>query len=96
MIPWKDVLMWWIRKVQKHKKERMEERKRRDFYTLLMCSSLFRNGLRLQPLCNPPSGEPTCMGTSPTKNNNYSNGLYGTKSFVRFLFFSPCAGLHAT
>jgi hypothetical protein len=44
MLPWKDFLMRWIRKIQKHKeemarsgkfrktrkKERMEERKRRD------------------------------------------------------------------
>ncbi len=33
---------------------------------ILMCSPPVRNALRLLPLCNAPSGEPTCMGTSPT------------------------------
>ncbi len=31
---------------------------------ILVCS--LRNTLGLLPLCNPPSGEPTHMGTSPT------------------------------
>jgi hypothetical protein len=32
MFPWKDFLMARIRKIQKNKKQRMEQRKRRDFY----------------------------------------------------------------
>jgi hypothetical protein len=59
-----------IRKIQKNKKERMEERKRRDFYNLevpiLVCSPSIGNTLWLPPSCDPPSGEPTHMGTSPT------------------------------
>jgi len=59
-----------IRKIQKNKKERMEERKRRDFYNLevpiLVCSPLMRNALWLPPSCDPPSGEPTHMGNSLT------------------------------
>jgi hypothetical protein len=31
MFPWKDFLMAQIRKIQKHKEEIMEERKRRNF-----------------------------------------------------------------
>jgi hypothetical protein len=84
-----------IMKVQKNKKERMEERKRRDFFLwyvevpiLIMCSSLFGNALRLPPLCNPPSGEPTCMGTSPTKNNN-SDRCMEQSHLSGFCFFSP-------
>jgi hypothetical protein len=34
---------------------------------ILKCSSSFGNALRLPPLCNPPSGEPTCMRISPTQ-----------------------------
>jgi hypothetical protein len=66
-------MMGHIRKILKNKKERMEERKRRDFFftnlevPILVCSpSVSKNTLGLLPLCNPPSGEPTCMGTSPT------------------------------
>jgi hypothetical protein len=67
MFPWKYFLMESIRKIQKN----MKERKRRDFFKYvkipkLVCSPLVRKALRLQPLCNTPSGEPTCMGTSPT------------------------------
>jgi hypothetical protein len=48
----------------------MEERKRRDFFTSVEVPNsyvlnLVRNTLQLPPLCYPPSGEPTCMGTSP-------------------------------
>ncbi len=59
-----------IRKIQKNNMERMEERKRRDFYirggspTHVFCISRQHQGLR--PSCNPPSGEPTHMRTSPT------------------------------
>jgi hypothetical protein len=72
MFPWKDFLMEQIRKIQKHKeemeqirkkkfknkKERMEERKRRDFIfmkviymkvPILMCSPSVRNTLGLLP-----------------------------------------------
>ncbi len=49
---------------EKNKKEKMEERKRRDFYNLevsiLVCSPSIWNAL-------PPLAEPTHMGTSPTK-----------------------------
>jgi hypothetical protein len=33
---------------------------------ILVCSPSTKNALALPPLCDPPSGEPTCMGTSPT------------------------------
>jgi hypothetical protein len=62
-----------IRKMKKNKMERMEERKRRDFYihggshTHLFCIGWQHQ--RLPPLCNRPSGEPTHMGTSPTSLN---------------------------
>jgi hypothetical protein len=39
-------------------------------------------------LCNPPSGEPTCMGTSPTKNNN-SNRCMEQSHLSGFCFFLP-------
>jgi hypothetical protein len=60
-----------IRKIKKFKKERMEERKRRDFVTDLevlglVCSPWVENALRLLPSYDPPSGEPTHMGTSHT------------------------------
>jgi hypothetical protein len=84
MFPWKDFLMGWIRKIQKHKKERdrsgnfrktrrKEWRKEKEeiFYIhggshTRVCSPSIENTLRLPPSCNPPSGEPTGMGTSPT------------------------------
>jgi hypothetical protein len=62
-----------IMKIQKTKRVRMEERKRRDFYihggshTHVFCISQQHQGL--PPLCNRPSGEPTHMGTSPTSLN---------------------------
>ncbi len=56
---------------------------------LIMCSSSFRNALRVPPLCNPPSGEPTCMGTSPTKNNN-SDRCMEQSHLSGFCFFSLC------
>jgi hypothetical protein len=60
-----------IRKIKKNKKETMEERKRRDFVMdlevpTLVCSPSVGNGLRLLPSYDPPSGQPTHMGTSPT------------------------------
>jgi hypothetical protein len=33
---------------------------------ILMCSSSIKNMLRLPPSCDPPSGEPTRMGTPLT------------------------------
>ncbi len=33
---------------------------------ILVCSPSVENALGLLPLCNPPSGEPTPTGTSPT------------------------------
>jgi len=85
-LPWKEFLMGQIRKIQKHKEERhrsgkfeknnmerMEERKRRDFYihggspTHVFCIGRQHQGLR--PSCDPPSGEPTHMRTSPTTLN---------------------------
>jgi hypothetical protein len=70
VFPWKDFSMGWIRKIKKNKNERMEERKGRDFYNLevpiLVCSPSIGNALWLPPSCDPPSGEPTHMGTSPT------------------------------
>jgi len=66
-------LMRWIRKIQKNKKERMEEMKIRGFFKfflerfpVLVCSPLVGNALMLPPSCDPPSGEPTRMGTPPT------------------------------
>jgi hypothetical protein len=57
-----------IRKIQENKKEMMEETKRRD---LCVCGGshtrVFAIGWGcpgLPPLCDPPSGEPTHMGTS--------------------------------
>ncbi len=59
-----------IRKIQENKKEIIEERKRRD---LRICGGshthVFAIGWGcpgLPPLCDPPSGEPTHMGTSLT------------------------------
>jgi len=58
-----------IRRIQKNKKERMEERKRRDF----LCTWMFPYSCVLHqsgtPLCDFPSGEPTQMGTSPTRKS---------------------------
>jgi hypothetical protein len=46
-------------------------KKKKRFFThmevpILMCSPLVGNTLGLPPSCNPPSGEPTQIGTSPT------------------------------
>jgi hypothetical protein len=59
------------------KKRRKEWKKEKEeiysylFFTfvevpILVCSPSVGNGLGLLPLCNPPSGEPTPTGTSPT------------------------------
>jgi hypothetical protein len=75
MFPWKDFLTsgtdqenskakggnGQIRKIiKKNKKERMKERKTRDFFMymevpILMCSPSVKNVLGLPPLCDPPS-----------------------------------------
>ncbi len=46
----------------------MEERKSFTYVEvpILVCSPSVGNALRLPPLCDSPSGEPTHMGTSPT------------------------------
>jgi hypothetical protein len=75
-------LIIWIRKLSKHKKRdisgkfkktrRKEWRKEKEEIfkyvevPILVCSPSVRNALGLLPSCDPPSGEPTCMGTSPT------------------------------
>ncbi len=74
--PWKDFLMGWIRKIQKIKKERMEERKRRvissSFFNFFYECGGSHTGVfsqehpRATALVQPSSGEPTHMGTSPT------------------------------
>ncbi len=56
---------------KKPRRKELEERKRRDFYIhggshSHVCSQPIENTLRLPPLCDRPSGEPTGMGTSPT------------------------------
>jgi hypothetical protein len=96
MFPWKDFLMGWIRKIQKHKEEsdgsgnfkktrRKEWRKEKEeiFYIhggshTRVCSPSIENTRRLPPLCDPPSGEPTGMGTSPTTKHKaiYTKMLY--------------------
>ncbi len=60
-------------KSEKFKKTRRKEwRKEKEEIVkyveipILVCSPLVRNALRLPPWCDPPSGEPTCMGTSST------------------------------
>ncbi len=64
-----------IRKIQKKKMERMDERKRRDFYirggshTHVFCIRRQHQGLLAS--CDPPSGEPTHMGTCLTTLNCY-------------------------
>jgi hypothetical protein len=60
-----------IRKIQKNKKERMEERKEKEIFmyvevSIPMCSPSVGYALGLPPSCDPPSGEPTHVGTSPT------------------------------
>jgi hypothetical protein len=60
-----------IRKIQKNKKERMDEKRRRDLlhmwrFPYFVCSPSVRDTLGLPPSCDPTSGEPTLMGTSPT------------------------------
>jgi hypothetical protein len=60
-----------IRKFQKNKKERMEEKRRRDRLSMwrfpyFVCSPSVGNTLGLSPSYDPTSGAPTLMGTSPT------------------------------
>jgi hypothetical protein len=59
-----------IRKIQEKQEGKNGGKKRRDFvYTkvpILMCSPSVENALEIPPLCNPPLGKPTHMGTSPT------------------------------
>jgi hypothetical protein len=60
-----------IRKNEKNKKERIHGKRRRDVlcmwrFPYFVCSPSVRNTLGLPPSCNPTSGEPTLMGTSPT------------------------------
>jgi hypothetical protein len=62
-----------IRKIQKKQqgKNGGKKKKRIYFFTsvevpILMCSPTVENALGLPPSCDPPSGEPTRMGTSLT------------------------------
>jgi len=53
-------------KFKKNKKERMEETKRRDFDNVFSISISRECSWAIPPSCNPPSREPTRMGTSLT------------------------------
>jgi oligoribonuclease (3'-5' exoribonuclease) len=61
-----------IQKKTRRKKRRKEKEEILSFLTtymevpILMCSPSVGNTLRLLPSCDPPSAEPTRMGTSPT------------------------------
>jgi hypothetical protein len=51
------------------RKEWMKEKEETFTYVevpILVCSPSVGNALGLPPLCDPPAGEPTHMGTSPT------------------------------
>jgi hypothetical protein len=54
--------MGWIRKIHKNKMERMEEKKRRDFYIcgglILMCSALVGNTKGYRPRATLPQENP--------------------------------------
>ncbi len=87
--------MGWIRKVQKHKKERMEERKRRDFYStwrflyscVLHCSrtpSAYHHCATL-PQENPLVWEPPLQKTTTTQI-----GVWNKVSCQVSVFFSLC------
>jgi hypothetical protein len=90
MFPWKDFLLGWIRKIQKHKEERdrsgkfkktrrKEWRKEKEeifmYVEVLMCFPSVGNTLGVPPSCDPPSGEPTHMGTSPTTKFPINTGV---------------------
>jgi hypothetical protein len=76
-------IFWWDRsgKFKKHKeiflkktrrKEWRKEKEEISMYVevpILVCSPWVGNTLGLPPSCNPPSGEPTSMGTTKPKNN---------------------------
>jgi hypothetical protein len=78
MFLWKDFSMGQIRKIQKTKKERMEERKRRDFLFLffifltymegpiLMCSPLVGNALGYRLYAILPEENPLGREPPPT------------------------------
>jgi hypothetical protein len=74
--PWKDFLTGWIRKIQKIKKERMEERKRR-----VISSSFFNFFLRMWRfpywcvLSGTPSGYCPCA-TLLRRTHSYGNLPY--------------------
>ncbi len=70
--------MRWIRKIQKNKKEGKNggKEKKRLFcffrkhtwrFPVLVCFPPVGNALMLPPSCDPPSVEPTCMGSFPYK-----------------------------
>ncbi len=67
-----------IKRIQK-KQEGKEWRKEKEeifMYVevpILMCFPLVRNALGLPASCDPPSGEPTHMGTSPTTKIPYQH-----------------------
>jgi hypothetical protein len=63
------------------KKEWMKEKEEISMYVevpILVCSPSVGNTLGLLPSSNPPSGEPTCIGTFPTTkcSNSLSFAVY--------------------
>jgi hypothetical protein len=59
-------------KIQKYKKKENWRKEKEEIFNqvelpvVLVCSPSIRNTLELLLSCDPPSGEPTPMGTSPT------------------------------
>jgi hypothetical protein len=85
-----------IKRIQKNKKERKNGgKKTKRFFTyvevpILMCFPSVGNALGLPASCDPPLGEPTHMGTSPTTkfpiNTGVKVGVRGTEIAV---WYSP-------
>jgi hypothetical protein len=81
----------------KFKKTRRKEWRKEKEQIFIVCGGSHthvffivpEHALRLPPLCNPSSGEPTCIRTSPTKNNNNSDRCMEQSHLSGFCFSSP-------
>ncbi len=98
MFPWKEFLMRRIKKVQKHKEERDRSGKfkktrrkewrqeKEEIFTYLEVPSVFcigRGRPQATALVQPPSGEPTHMGTSPTTSLDYFQNKETSDSWIQ-------------
>jgi hypothetical protein len=66
-----------------------KEKKKKEIFiyvevSIPMCSPLVGNALGLPPSCDPPSGEPTLVGTSPTTKVHELGKKHCRKTLMEF------------